>query len=114
MAELQLTAYAKQDLADIWDYLAELNPDAAHRLIDELISKFHFLSNNPLSGKARYELLLNLRSLPHKRYTIFYLPLENGVDISDFYQTTYKPFKSGVGSLSCIRLKVCKFTTPNL
>ena len=81
MAELQLTAYAKQDLADIWDYLAELNPDAAHRLIDELISKFHFLSNNPLSGKARYELLLNLRSLPHKRYTIFYLPLENGVEI---------------------------------
>ena len=81
MAEVKLTHHAQQDLADIWDYLAERNPAAAHKLIDALIHRFKLLAKNPQTGKACHELLLNLRRVPHKNYAIFYLPTENGIEI---------------------------------
>ncbi len=49
---------ALDDLAEIWD-----------------------LARHPLIGRARPELLTDLRSLPFGRYVIFYLPRKRGIEV---------------------------------
>jgi toxin ParE1/3/4 len=72
---------AKSDLREIWEYLAERNPDAARRVIIEITDKFDLLEHNPLMGRVRHDLIVNLRAFPVKKYMILYTPLENGVEI---------------------------------
>ena len=39
------------------------------------------LAENPNLGKSRSEVLVNLRSFPFKKYIIFYLPTDYGIEI---------------------------------
>jgi len=32
-------------------------------------------------GRARHELVVDLRSFPFGRYVIFYMPIEGGIDV---------------------------------
>ena len=76
-----ISTQAKADLREIWEYVAEHNREAARRLMIEITSKFDLLERNPLLGRARHDLLVNLRAFPVKKYVILYEPLENGVEI---------------------------------
>ena len=69
---LVISDQAQEDLLDIWLYIANDSPLAADRFLDFLYEKCRTLCASPQLGRLRNELLPELRSLPVKRYTIFY------------------------------------------
>ena len=54
---------------------------AADRWVDTLDEKFNLIATQPLIGRAREELAASLRSFPFGRYVIFYVPIEDGIDV---------------------------------
>lgn len=72
---------AKSDLVEIWDYIAEDSEARADTFLDLIDQKFCTLAQRPAMGRLRDELAAELRSFPVGRYTIFYIPLANGVEI---------------------------------
>lgn len=81
MPTLIVSPLAEEDLEEIWSFVAERDVEAADRLVDEITGRFDHLLAYPEAGRARHELLVNLRSLPVKRYVIFYQPTDDGVEI---------------------------------
>lgn len=51
-----LTARAKQDVNDIWDYIADDNIEAADRVLDALENAMYKLAKNPGIGHWREDL----------------------------------------------------------
>ena len=74
-------ALAESDLDDIWWYIAQDNPEAADRLLDRIEERCQALVRFPEMGMSREELMPDLRSLPIGSYVVFYLPIEQGIDI---------------------------------
>lgn len=72
---------AADDIAEIWDHIADDSLRAADRWIDQLDEQFVLLATQPLMGRSRDELAPGLRSFPFGRYVIFYEPIEGGIDI---------------------------------
>jgi toxin ParE1/3/4 len=72
---------AREDMAEIWSYIAADSEDAANRLVATFHDRFEALADNPMMGRSRSELLPNLRSFPAGSYLIFYHPIEDGVEI---------------------------------
>jgi plasmid stabilization system protein ParE len=56
MAQVVLSPLARQDLHDIWDYLAEHSLDAADDLIEALFDALDLLAENPGIGHWREDL----------------------------------------------------------
>lgn len=81
MSTLIVSPLAEEDLEEIWSFVAERDVEAADRLVDEITGRFDHLLAYPEAGRARHDLLVNLRSLPVKRYVIFYQPTDDGVEI---------------------------------
>ncbi len=81
MPTLIVSPLAEEDLEEIWSFVAEHDVEAADRLIDEITGRFDHLLAYPEAGRARHDLLVNLRSLTVKRYVIFYQPTDDGVEI---------------------------------
>ena len=81
MPTLIVSPLAEEDLEEIWSFVAERDVEVADRLMDEITGRFDHLLAYPEAGRARHELLVNLRSLPVKRYVIFYQPTDDGVEI---------------------------------
>jgi toxin ParE1/3/4 len=73
------TREADRDLDEIADYVARDNPPAAEALIDTFDEKLRLLAQLPYVGRARSELVPDLRSFPVGRYLIFYRPLDDGI-----------------------------------
>jgi toxin ParE1/3/4 len=82
MAEVQRSDLAELDLLEIWFYIAEDNDRAADRFLDLLDQKCRHLADFPESGRKREDLAPNLRSLPVKRYVIFYRPTSKGIEVA--------------------------------
>jgi toxin ParE1/3/4 len=72
---------AADDIAEIWDHIADDSLRAADRWIEQLDEQFVLLASQPLMGRSRDELAPGLRSFPFGRYVIFYEPVEGGIDI---------------------------------
>lgn len=81
MANVKISAFAESDLREIWAYVAENNPSAADKLLKELLQKIRLLADNPELGKERSEIVVNLRSLPVRKYIVFYSLNEDAVEI---------------------------------
>ena len=79
--KFELTELARADLKAIWIYFAEYSQNSADNFLRKLAKEFQLLADNPKLGRTQDDLLLNLRSFPYKNYTIFYFPIENGVEI---------------------------------
>jgi toxin ParE1/3/4 len=64
----------------IWSYVAadSGNEEIADRVIDSVSRRFDFLSNTPLGGRARDEVVPGLRSFPVGQYVIFYRVVPTG------------------------------------
>ena len=56
MKRYVLTSAAKQDVNDIWDYIASDNIEAADRVLDGLESAMNKLAKNPDLGHWREDL----------------------------------------------------------
>ncbi len=72
---------AAEDVAEIWDYIADDNLAAADRFVDRLDEQFRLLATHPQMGRARGELAPEVRSFPFGRYVIFYVPIDDGIDV---------------------------------
>lgn len=81
MPHTYLSDPAAKYLEDIWNYIAEDNIENADRFVDEFFVVFQRLAESSEIGVERNEIIRGLRSLPHKRYIIFYLPTVFGVEI---------------------------------
>lgn len=63
---------AVQDLEEIADYIHVENPPAAYRFVTELRARCLRLADAPRGGSPRHELWPGLRSVPFRRYVVFY------------------------------------------
>ena len=72
---------AEADLDDIWWYIAQDNPEAADCLLDRIEERCRALARFPEMGASREELMPGLRSLPIGNYVVFYLQIEDGIEI---------------------------------
>jgi toxin ParE1/3/4 len=72
---------AAADILDIWDHIAEDSLAQADRWVEKLDEEFKLIATQPLMGRARDELAVDLRRLPFGRYIIFYAPIEGGIDV---------------------------------
>ncbi len=72
---------AESDLEMIHDYIAAANPAAAAALVARLEDLAARLADAPGMGRARPDLLPNLRSFPLGSYLLFYRPSGNGIEI---------------------------------
>lgn len=81
MPRLIISPRAEEDIEDIWSFVAGRDMEAADRLINSITNQFDHLLAYPEAGRARHDLLVNLRSFPAKSYVIFYQPTEDGIEI---------------------------------
>ena len=81
MARVLQRPQAEADLDDLWEHIAEANPDAADKVLDAIAERCTLLAQFPMLGTSRDELFPALRSLAVGSYVIFYLPLDDGIDV---------------------------------
>jgi len=79
MACLLRTSLAETDLLEIWAYIAQDNPSAADKLLDDVGKVCRRLAEHPEAGPNREELARNLRSFTVGNYVIFYRPITDGI-----------------------------------
>lgn len=81
MARFVLTAEARSDLDQIWQYIAAESEIAADKVVAEIVQRFLRLAEFPEMGRERTELSPSMRSFTVGRYIIFYRTGELGVAI---------------------------------
>jgi toxin ParE1/3/4 len=81
MARVVRTRRARNDLAEIWLYVANDKPAATDRLLDSINEACQLLAKQPGMGEARPELAAGLRCLPVGNYLTFYQPLPDGIEV---------------------------------
>ena len=75
------TRRARQDLIDLWQYVARDDEVAADRLLDDIDRACRSLSQNPALGPARDDIRPGLRYYVLGTYLILYRILDDGVEI---------------------------------
>jgi toxin ParE1/3/4 len=81
MPVIRRTAQSEEDLIDIWLYIAQDNPRAADRLLDEIEEKLSLLANHPQLGPARPDIAEECRYFPVGNYLILYRILPDGIEV---------------------------------
>ena len=81
MARILRRPQASEDIAEIWDHIADDDLAAADRWLDRLDKQLRLLATQPLMGRARDELAEGVRSFPMGRYVAFYMPVDEGIDV---------------------------------
>ena len=81
MPQVTRRPLAEADILEIWDYIADDSFAAADRWVERLDQQFRVLATQPMMGRVRDELAPGVRSFPFGRYVIFYLPLDDGIDV---------------------------------
>jgi toxin ParE1/3/4 len=81
MPLIVLRPRARQDLLEIWEYIAADSEARADAFVDGIDRKFQLLAAQTGIGRARNETAQGLRSIPVGRYIIFYLPLTSGIEV---------------------------------
>ena len=82
MNQFHLTPRALTDIDAIADYsLAEWGEVQTRRYLADLEARFQWLADNPMLGKARDEVAMGYRSYPERRHVIFYLIIDESIDI---------------------------------
>ena len=64
MARVLRRPQATEDIAGIWDQIADDDLAAADRWLDRLDRQLRLLATQPLMGRARNELAEGIRSFP--------------------------------------------------
>jgi toxin ParE1/3/4 len=78
----RLSPPARNDIDEIWDFIAQDNPEAAERFTAMLTGKFHAIAAEPHMGRACSKLGAGLRRFPVGNYVNFYRPTESHVEIA--------------------------------
>jgi toxin ParE1/3/4 len=82
MTEYAFHPDARDDLDEIWDYIAANNPEAADRVITEILDAIRAVVSFPHSGHRRPGLTAApLRFLTVREYLIAYAPDEKPLSV---------------------------------
>jgi toxin ParE1/3/4 len=81
MPIVRRTAQAEEDLIDLWLYIAQENPGAADRLLDEIEGKCVLLAAHPQLGPARPDIAADCRYFPAGNYLILYCVIPDGIEV---------------------------------
>jgi toxin ParE1/3/4 len=81
MRTIRVAERTREDLIEIWEYIAGENPESAERLLQIFREKFELLLAHPLIGRERSEIFISLRSFPADKYIIFYQPTDYGIEV---------------------------------
>jgi len=83
--KLVIKQRAESDVARIWHYIAQQNPDAANRLLDAAYGTFELIAERPAAGSQRtFRRIAGIRSrsiIGFEKYLIFYREKSNKVEI---------------------------------
>jgi toxin ParE1/3/4 len=79
--KLLLSRRAKEDLLEIWEYIAIHDELAADRYIDHLSHRAMELIDYPELGRARNEIQPGIRSLLSRNHLLFYRIQPNEIQI---------------------------------
>ena len=82
MNQLRVSPEAREDLDEIWLYIAQDNPEAADKYIHTIVSRFPKLAGMPLMGRERPELSPGLRSFVVGHHVIFYRLFDGGIEVA--------------------------------
>jgi toxin ParE1/3/4 len=69
---VRLSRRAREDILDVWTYIAAENPSAADRILDRIERVLAMLAEHPLTGRQRPEVIPGSRSFAVSPYVIFY------------------------------------------
>jgi toxin ParE1/3/4 len=72
---------AREDLIEIWEFIAADDEHSADEFVAIIDEKFRVLAERPSIGRLRNELVEGLRIFPIGRYVIFYLAIPDGIEI---------------------------------
>ena len=72
MARLSVSPDAKQDLVEVFLFIAQDNLEAARRMHSQFQQTFLTIASQPSIGRSRHELAPGIRSLAVGRYVIYY------------------------------------------
>lgn len=82
MNDYILSDHARQEIKEIWDFIAQDDLDAADRWTIKLIEVFHLLARNPRIGHTRKDLTGNqVLFWPVGKYLIIYRPRGDDIEI---------------------------------
>jgi toxin ParE1/3/4 len=79
MATADRFRQAEEDLLAIAEYIAENNPTAAARWLEQIEKKLLLLAAQPDMGECVDSIRPGLRRSTHGNYLIFYEPRESGI-----------------------------------
>ena len=82
MAKYIVSPQANIDIAEILEYIAQDDVNAAISVHEGFLIVFQMLANNPKGGRVRDDLNAGLRSFPNGRYIIFYRIIRADVEIA--------------------------------
>lgn len=82
MRRIERRPKARFDLLSMFNFIADKGGEArADRYLRRLNDAIGYLAQQPLMGRARPEVAEGIRSFPFDEYVIFYLPLEDGIEL---------------------------------
>ena len=83
MSKVNYRLVALDDLASIWQYVADTSQSVkiANRLVDAIHAKCQTYATQPLSGELCPDVAAEIRCFSQGSYVIYYLPISNGIDV---------------------------------
>ena len=81
MSRVDITPAARQDLFEIWEYIARHNPPAADQRIRRLDAAFGLMARFPGAGPERPEFGAGLGGYVVKPHVIFYRQTADGLEV---------------------------------
>lgn len=81
MPTLIFAPRARQDLAEILEYIARDKPLAAENWVITIEERCRLIASTPEFGEKRPEYGPEIRSSVVGRYVIFYRPVEDGIEV---------------------------------
>jgi toxin ParE1/3/4 len=81
MTPLLWTRRAREDLIDIWSFIAVDNTAAADRLLDSLVERAEILRLHPDAGPLREDIAPQLRVLSFPPYVLLYRSVDEMIEI---------------------------------
>jgi len=81
MSKVRYTRQAREDLLNIWEWIAPENPATADRVYDEIETRCSSLRDYPRLGRPRPEIGMDARSLVIERWIALYRIVTDGVQV---------------------------------
>jgi len=78
---LRFSGQAKEDLIDLWEYIAVHDELAADRYVDHVFERASELLIHPELGRPRPEVHSGIRSLLCRNHLIFYRIRPNAIEV---------------------------------